>query len=284
MPELYSYTDYRSFLRDFYLEKKKKSPSYSFRNFAAKAQLRSPNYLKLVIDGQRRLTDRHLSAFLKGLGLEGKEALYFRLLTEWNNETEKTRKNDLARRLQDIRIKASKKPTLVHKERIQILEKWSHWVIRELVHLKDFQLDIPWIAARLQNKLSHQTIQESIDLLFKYEFLTKDFSGNVNIGTPLICSSDEQESLLIQNLHKQLISLSLDSLTNDPLVEREFGAVTLALPSKNINRAKEMIKKFRREFHMLLSEDSSEADQIYQLNIGFFPITKSLCYKPKGQK
>ncbi len=76
------YKDYRVYLRDFYHSKKAANPSYSYLLFARKAQLRSPNYLKLVIDGLRRITEDKIDHFIRGAGLTGADAAYFRDLVE----------------------------------------------------------------------------------------------------------------------------------------------------------------------------------------------------------
>jgi uncharacterized protein (TIGR02147 family) len=53
--DVYRYLDYRAFLRDFYEAKKAKSRTFSYRAFSKRAGVASPNYLKLVIEGQRSL-------------------------------------------------------------------------------------------------------------------------------------------------------------------------------------------------------------------------------------
>ena len=79
-PNLFDYFDYREYLHDFYQFHKKRNSSYSYRLFARKAKLGSPNYLKLVVDGKRRITDRTLCQFARGLGLNQDEEKYFREL------------------------------------------------------------------------------------------------------------------------------------------------------------------------------------------------------------
>ncbi len=79
-PNLFDYFDYREYLQDYYQFHKKRNSSYSYRLFARKAKLGSPNYLKLVVDGKRRITDRTLFQFARGLGLNRDEEKYFREL------------------------------------------------------------------------------------------------------------------------------------------------------------------------------------------------------------
>ncbi len=79
-PSLFDYFDYREYLHDYYQFHKRKNSAYSYRLFARKAKLGSPNYLKLVVDGKRRITDRTLYQFARGLGLSRDEEKYFREL------------------------------------------------------------------------------------------------------------------------------------------------------------------------------------------------------------
>src|SRR4051812_42448035 len=81
--DLFEYTDYRKYLKDFYSAQKSRNPSYSYRLFAKRAKLASPNYLKLVIDGQRRITDQTVHQFSRGLSLGRVEARYFRNLVSY---------------------------------------------------------------------------------------------------------------------------------------------------------------------------------------------------------
>ena len=72
--DIYQYKNYREYLRDFYAEKKNKNSRYSYALFSQKAGLKSPNYLKRVIDGARNITHKNLRSFVVGLGLQKKEA------------------------------------------------------------------------------------------------------------------------------------------------------------------------------------------------------------------
>jgi hypothetical protein len=49
--DVFRYADYREFLRAYYERKKTQKPGISLRAFSRRVGLRSPNHLKLVIDG-----------------------------------------------------------------------------------------------------------------------------------------------------------------------------------------------------------------------------------------
>lgn len=69
-PSLNEYMDYRLFLSDWYLYKrdltKKDLRPYSFAMFSAAANIKSPNYLKMIIEGQRNLSEEMILKFKTG--------------------------------------------------------------------------------------------------------------------------------------------------------------------------------------------------------------------------
>ncbi|NLD99936.1 MAG: TIGR02147 family protein, partial [Fibrobacter sp.] len=56
MKRIENYSDYREFLRDFYQDRKKRLPIFSYRYFCIKAGIKSPTLFKEIVDGSRNLT------------------------------------------------------------------------------------------------------------------------------------------------------------------------------------------------------------------------------------
>ena len=63
MVKLYSYIDYRKYLKDYYTDKKENTRYFSFRYFADKAGINSPGFIKDVLEGKRNLTNRATEKF-----------------------------------------------------------------------------------------------------------------------------------------------------------------------------------------------------------------------------
>ena len=85
--DVFEYLDYRAFLRDLYLERKERGRGFSYRAFSRRAGLKSPNYLKMVIDGIRNITPAMAERFARALGLDGDP--YERLWTlSWREDDE----------------------------------------------------------------------------------------------------------------------------------------------------------------------------------------------------
>src|SRR3954470_5034384 len=83
-PDVFRFRDYRAFLRAFYEQNKSNEYGFSLRAFSKRARLRSSNYLKLVMDGERNLTSEMAVRFAKACSLRGQAADYFCELVAFN--------------------------------------------------------------------------------------------------------------------------------------------------------------------------------------------------------
>ena len=68
---VFEFLDYRAFLRAHYETEKQRRAAFSHRFFSRLAGLRSPNFLKLVMDGERNLGPETVPKFIHALGLTG---------------------------------------------------------------------------------------------------------------------------------------------------------------------------------------------------------------------
>lgn len=276
-PTVYEYTDYRQYLRDYYENQKRSAPGFSYRSFASMANLASPNYLKLVIDGDRRVTDRNLPAFVRGLKLNKTEADYFKNLVMYQESRDIDAKQSFLTEALRIRVRQSMHPHEIDHARVEILKSWHHWVIREMVLLDDFNDDPTWIASRLKNKITPKQASESLELLKRLKFIVQE-NGRYRIGESMVTTTDEISSLLIQQLHRQFIELGLDSLFNDSGHLREAGSLTIALPASKVPDLKRAIKEFRRELNKSFTAENGN-DEVYHLVINLFPLTAQTAKK-----
>src|SRR5262245_41198600 len=99
--DIFDYRDYRVFLADYYQRRKPRGLPY--RAFSRAAQLGAPNYLKLVIMGQRNLTPRMAARFAAACGLSGPAASYFEQLVAYNQASSPEEQQECAAALSACR-------------------------------------------------------------------------------------------------------------------------------------------------------------------------------------
>jgi uncharacterized protein (TIGR02147 family) len=271
-PNLFDYFDYREYLHDYYLFHKKKNAAYSYRLFARKAKLGSPNYLKLVVDGKRRITDRTLYQFARGLGLSRDEEKYFRELVMYQEVSDPDSKELHLRSLLKYQEK-QRTPTPLRADKLKFLLDWHHGVIRELVASKDFREEPQWIAKRLANKITEAQAKESLDMLIRHQFLERNAEGKLEQREPLLTSSDEVPSHVIRSLHRTYLRKALTSIFAVPMEKRELSGLIVSVPNSRLKEVKEEIKEFRRKLNRKYGLDR-DGDEVYFVGMYFFPVTQ----------
>lgn len=113
-PSLSTYTDFRVYLRDVYEFRRARLSTgrrpYTYSTFAAAADIKSPHYLKLIIDGRRNLSEDMIAKFAKALRLSRAETDEFRALVLYGQAVDPMKRNRFLKELADIRSKNALKP------------------------------------------------------------------------------------------------------------------------------------------------------------------------------
>lgn len=269
-PNVFDYLDYRAFLRDHYLFQKGRGRGFSYRAFSRRAGLRSPNYLKLVIDGDRNLSGDMAGRFATACGLEGEAATYFVGLVGFNQATSTTERNAAYERLTTF-----KRYRQAHRLEMAQAAYHSTWylpAIRELAAREDFKADPAWVAARLRPTISVPDARRALETLFELGLLVKDAHGRAKQGDPLVTTGTQTTSLHIGNYHRMMMERATASIDEVPAPKRDISSLTLCMSADGLRRLKERIARFRREL-LELSELENDPREVVQVNFQLFPLT-----------
>jgi len=274
---IYGYTNYRSYLRDFYELKKKGPRGYSYRNFAKSAGFSSPNIMKLIIEGKRNLSHESISKVIQALSLTGPMGEYFTALVLMNQAPTDAEKEAHFTTLQRL-IPHGKKRDL-NAEGLKYLSHWLHPTLREMAQFPDFKDDPYWIARRLFFPVSIGEIGQALQFLIDEGFIEKTTDG-FKTGDHMVLSSDEVRSLAIRNYHRQMLELARQSLETLPMESREFGALTLNIPEAALPELKSKLKAIRKELHewslqaLEARTQDSASEAVTQVNFQMFPLSR----------
>jgi uncharacterized protein (TIGR02147 family) len=77
MRDIFSYTNFRTYLKDYYKAQKRVNPEFSHRWFVRKLGLTTSNYVLSIMEGRRNLPQDISLRFSAHMGLKKKETLYF---------------------------------------------------------------------------------------------------------------------------------------------------------------------------------------------------------------
>lgn len=277
-PDIFKYESYRDFLKEMYFYLKKNRRGFSLRRFASDAGIRSYNYLKLVIDGQRNLSPTMIMAFAKGLKLKKKEAEFFEALVYFNQSKTAEEKAVYFERLK--KFKQYREIKEIDLDQYEYFSNWYYAAIRELIQLEEFKEDPSWISQRLFPKITESQATEALDLLLRLKMIKRTRSGSLKVVESNIVSAPEVQNLSLMRFHQQMIDKARDSLDHVPSEYRDVSSVTIPVAPKDLEALKRKALKFREQMLSESAEATKEKSQIYQLNIQLFPLTSWEGLKP----
>jgi len=267
--DVFSFLDYRAFLRTYYLAGKEHS-GLSYRGFSKRAKLRSPNYLKMVIEGSRNLTREMATRFAHACRLEGKEGEYFCTLVEFGQAETVEERNFYYGQLQEY-----KRYNIYHElELAQDVyhSKWFLPAIREMVNTRRFREDYGWIAKQLLPPIKPREARLAVQTLIKLGLLKRDKNGKLVQDASLVTTGAETQSLHLANYHQTMMEHARTSIDRLKASERDISSVTLCIDTDGISRLKRTIAEFRRKL-LELEETEPNKEQVVQVNFQLFPLT-----------
>lgn len=249
----------------------------SYRGFARRASLRSPNYLKLVMDGQRNLSPQMAERFAEACGLEGDAASYFTDLVGFNQASSQRERNTQYARLTSFR-------RYRHANRLDIRHAAYHsaWympAIREMTTSESFEEDPGWVAAHLQPSISKAEARRALETLLELGLLERDEEGRLRQSEPLISTGHEVKGLHVANYHRAMMERAAASIDLIDPADREISSLTLCVSKEGLQRIKARVREFRMEL-LQLSAEEQNPDRVVQLNFQLFPLSEPLSETP----
>lgn len=269
--KIFEYSDYRKYLADFYSQKKANAATYSHRVFARQAGLSSPSHLLMIIKGERNLSIKTIEKFAEGMKLSSKEKRYFELMVLFNQAEDLQTKAKYFGEIMAIKS-STKKLHKLEKEKFNFLSKWYVVAIYVLVDLQNFESDPQWIVKRLGGKLTIAQAKEALENLLSLGMIEADLKGSFKQISGAITVPDDTKSVAVYSYHQSMIRLAAEALRLCPHSMREMNGATITIPKSKLPEIKEKIRAFRKEINQLASSFENP-DEIYQLNVQFFPLS-----------
>ena len=269
------------FLRVLYLQRKNRSHAYSVSAFARDLGVSQP-LLSLILNHKRALTIAQANRIAVLLDLSPKQSQDF-LELAWQNLPTGAR---VSKKLLELKARQKKsafasldyalKPDL-----FQLAAQWYPLAILDLSTVEGFQSDSRWIAKTLG--ITHEEAQTAIQQLIQLGLLEKDAKGTLRKKQRYLSLPTKKSHSAIRSFHKKSIRRAeqiLDQKNSENPVKNKISSTFMAVKLDRLDEAIERIEAFHKDFAQFVSDGSCQ--EVFQLNIQFFPITQIHSQQNKG--
>jgi uncharacterized protein (TIGR02147 family) len=268
MKTVFEYLDYRSYLRDFYEERKEKQGFFSYRYFGDKIGIDSSYLLKIILKS-RHLSEKSIERVSAFCGHSEAESEYFHTLVHFSKA--KTNQESKLHFEKLLSIRYVKSRCLVDQQ-YEYFRTWYHPVIRSVIEYFDFKNDFALLGRQLSPQISAKEARASVRLLEKLDLIKKNDNGRYYLTDTAITTGDEWHSAAITAFQEQTIRLSHEALGRHDKALRDVSTITMNISAAEFKEIRDRITDFRRSTISFVNEGNNP-DRTYQLNIQFFPLT-----------
>ncbi len=268
MRSVKDFFEYREYLKEFYEEKKKGNPYFSYRYMGGKVATDASHLVK-IFQKQRHISEPSIETFIHFCGLTGSDAEYFSFLVRFNKaKTDRETKQYYEKLLS---LKGFKSYTL-EKNQYKYYQKWYYSAILTLLDFYTFSGDYKALAAKLSPPITAAQAKEAIELLKNLNLVTENKESRLEQTNKIVTSGELSRSISVRTFQEETLKLAIESLERHAKEMRNISTVTITVSHKDLEEINDMIKGFRA---MLLkyAQEIKNPDQVYQLNIQLFPLS-----------
>lgn len=264
-PDLYKSHDYRVFLRELI----ELGGNWSLRKLAKQMSISSGHFSD-ILNRRRQLSKKIYKKLMSALGLTKADSEFFWLLVEFVDGN-----NFKKRQAAFLKIKKNKAYKERHKEALvqhEYLSNWHYFAIRELTNTSDFKLDPIWIRKKLRYELTLEEIKNSLNFLFKNNFLKVDKTGKISDGGAHIRGEGDLLKLAVAHGHLGIMDLATQSIFKTPRELRHLLSHTTAFSGENMPQVKAILEDALEKIRKL--EKASENKDVYNFSLYAFPLSE----------
>lgn len=239
----------RTALQKEFIARCKRNPSYSLRAFAQFLEI-DQSFLSKLLNGQRRITESLASSIGPKLGLRP-------------TQIEKLFANGSAKMPGFISLS---------EEEFETIGDWKTFAIIELAKTINFNPDPKNIAKRLGVHV--EEVRASIDRLKNLGYIQIHESGWKLLAPNTTWTNTTTTTEARRRYQKSILEKGLLAIDQIPFDQRDNGSLTIAIEKSRIPEFKEKLLKIRQELGAIFQPSDHRSDEVYQLTIALFPLTK----------
>ena len=268
---IFTYRDFRSFIRDRLAELKNSDSKYSYQFLASRLGIASKSHIKMVVDARHNISLELAARLAEVFELNRREQEFFLALVDYGQADD-----ERCKQLALERLCSFGSFSRLHRLDIKQMDYYADpllLALREMVELKDFSETPAYIAARLPFKAGEARIRKAIAKLIELGLLERDDSGHLRHCEHNIATGDDMRSLAIKTYYRQRFKEAAAAL-EVPADKRRLGGLSCAVSRSTYKKICDILEESLGRIYVLLDEEE-EADEVYQLVTAFYPLTRS---------
>ncbi|MFH1761842.1 MAG: TIGR02147 family protein [bacterium] len=275
MNVVFTFTNYREYLKQYFEEQKKTCRRFSYQYFSDLAGFKNKSFIFRVVKGDKNLSRASIIKINQAIKHNQEESEYFENLVLFNQAKNVMESNYFYERLSSIKLrgKNGSEALMIRRDQFELYSKWHHLIIRSLIDMFEFRGDCAWLARNVNPRITEKQARDSVKLLEKLGLIEKQENGVYRVLDKSLDTGKEVLSNAVARFHLDMMQIASSALNKLDIKKRNISGMTLGISEKTYNMICNEIRMFQFKLAKL-AEFDEEADRVYQLNFHLFPLSE----------
>jgi len=270
-PDVFTYTDYRLFIKDYFSYMKSNKPFFSYQYIAEKAGFKAKSFIYKVIKGEKSLSQNSVFRVAQAFNLTRKEVDFFEALVHFNESSTAKEKEYYFERMQQT--SSCTEGSKLLQDQFNYLSKWFNPVIREIVTVLPFGNDYKKLAMATRPPITAKQAKDAVRLLEKLGMIRKcKHSGLYEQTNVYLTTRDNVLPVAVNKFQRETLALAQKALETPDKKDMDFSTLTVGISSKGFELLKSELKVFRNRISKIVMQDTP-VNSVHQLNFQVFPVS-----------
>lgn len=266
---IFSYTDFRKYLGDYYLVRKQADRKFSHRFIQEKVGAGSAGWFADVVKGRTNIPGASVIKLAKLFQLKNMETDYFESMVSFGQAGSL---DERSRYFQKMLAFKEVRADMVGMDRLEFYSKWYHGAIRELLFFVPFRGDYAELARKLSPPIRQAEARDSVALLERLGMVEPNGVGGFRSKEAVLKKDPAFPSVVMANFLKSNMELAIEALDRYSKDERDISALTISLSEEAFAKVKDDIRALRKKM-LAMTEVDVAPSKVYQCNFQFFPLS-----------
>jgi uncharacterized protein (TIGR02147 family) len=263
----FDYDDYREVLKAVFEHRKETSPQFSYKVLAEILGI-DPAGTFRVLNKERHLPARCVSRAIDFLGLTGRGAEYFVLMTSYGRERRKTARQEILKKALELRDVPRR---ALEEQELSFLRDWWVVAVRCAVEILDGRAVAEEIAGRIVPSVRVEDVKAALDLLVSLGIAKKAQGGRLRIVDQHLTVDGEKGRLAVAEFQRKILELAAESVDRFPREVRDLSTLTITVDERAFEDIRGILKDCRRRIQARVG-DVSQPDRALQVAFSIFPL------------
>ncbi|HNY32169.1 MAG TPA: TIGR02147 family protein [Fibrobacteria bacterium] len=267
MDEGFAYSDYRDLLCAAFERRKSADPQYSYKILSEHLGLDTAGAYR-ILHKERHLPGRSVSRAIEFLGLTGRAAEYFVLMTSYARERGKGARQKILERAMELQDVPRRR---LSDQELAFFRDWWMVAVRCAVEVLDGRANPEELSRRIVPPVSPEAIREAIQVMLDLGIAKRSPGERLHFVDRHLTADAAEGRAAVAQFQKKMLELASDSVHRFPREKRDISTLTLTLDEAAFQDVREILRDCRRRIQQRVGEAKS-SDRVLQVAIAIFPL------------